>query len=90
LQRYTGQGFGVIRLIFLALLLANIRGMLLSARWPKTDLDSVPRLNVTLGDKLSDSMPTFLWPKTRYILYVFAVLEIAILVIGLFTPAPKA
>jgi hypothetical protein len=64
LQRHTGQGFGVIRLIFLALLLANIRGMLLSARWPKMDRDSVPRLDVTLGDKLSDSMPTFLWPKT--------------------------
>src|SRR2546427_1257975 len=40
LQRYTGQGFGIVRLIFLALLLANIRGMLLLARWPKTDVDS--------------------------------------------------
>ena len=90
LQRYTGQGFGVVRLIFLALLLANIRGMLLLARWTKTDVDSVPRLNITLGDKLSDSMPTFLWPKAKYILYVFATIEIAILVISLFAPIPKA
>jgi hypothetical protein len=89
LQRYTGQGFGVVRLIFLALLLANIRGMFLSARWP-TDLHSLPRLNVTLGDKLSDSMPTFLWPKTKYVLYVFAAIEIAMLVMSLFAPVPKA
>src|SRR5215813_6725365 len=26
MQRYTGNGFGIIRIIFLALLLANIRG----------------------------------------------------------------
>jgi hypothetical protein len=92
LQRYTGQGFGVIRMIFLALLLANIRGMLISARWPKTDsLDArALRLNETLGDKLSDTLPSFLWPKTRLILYLFAAIEIVLLLIASFAPLPKA
>src|SRR3954447_9716094 len=33
MQRYTGQGFGTVRIVFLALLLANIRGNWLAARW---------------------------------------------------------
>ena len=92
LQRYTGQGFGLVRLIFLALLLANIRGMLLSARWPNSDSSDARalRLNQTQGDKLSDMLPSFLWPKTRLILYVFAAIEIALLVVSLFAPLPKA
>ena len=89
LQRYTGQGFGLVRVIFLVLLLANIRGISLSARWPNEDADSVPRLNVTLGDKLSDSMPKLLWPKTKYLLYVLTMMEIGILVVSLFAPTPK-
>jgi hypothetical protein len=91
LQRYTGQGFGIVRIIFLALLLANIRGMLLSGRWPKTDSSDAKllRLNETLGDKLSDTLPSFLWPKRRIILYVFAVIELALLVAGLFARLPK-
>jgi predicted acyltransferase len=33
LQRYTGNGFGIVRIIFLALLFANIRGNWLATRW---------------------------------------------------------
>jgi hypothetical protein len=89
LQRYTGQGFGVVRIIFLALLLANIRGMLLSARWPKTEGEAAPiRLHETIGDKLSDSLPSFLWPKTRVVFYLLAVLEIAVLIFALLEPRP--
>lgn len=36
LQITVGQGFNIIRMIFLALLLANIRGMWLSASWSKS------------------------------------------------------
>lgn len=88
LQRYTGNGFGVVRIIFLALLFANVRGNWLSARWVKDPEDDwVPiRLNQTLTDKLADQMPTWLWPKARFVFYVLAGLEIAALLLALFAP----
>jgi hypothetical protein len=87
LQRYTGNGFGVLRIIFLALLFANIRGNWLSARWANDQQEiPVPRLNHTIGDKLSDQLPIFLWPKIRFLFYLLAGIEIALLLIGLFAP----
>jgi hypothetical protein len=66
-------------------LLANIRGMILSARWPKPDV-AIDRLNQTWGDRLSDALPSFLWPKTRILCYVLASVEILFLLIALFAP----
>jgi len=88
LQRYTGSGFGVVRIIFLALLFANIRGKWLSARWEKdSQAATTPvRLNQTLGDKLADQLPPFLWPKVKFVFYVIAGLEIAVLLYSLFAP----
>jgi len=87
LQRFTGNGFSVFRIIFLALLFANIRGNWLAARWTK-DAFVPTRLNQTLGDKLADQMPAILWPKVRSIFYVIAVAEIALLVSFLIGQAP--
>jgi hypothetical protein len=85
LQKYTGQGFGILRLVFLALLLANIRGMWLSAAWPKSESDTPPvRLNETLFDKLSDQMPSVIWPRLRIAFYLLAAIEFAILLLELF------
>jgi hypothetical protein len=88
LQRYAGAGFSVMRVIFLALLFANIRGSWLSARWQKgPQADSAPiRLNQTIGDKLADQLPRFLWPKARFVFYVLAGLEIGLLLFALFAP----
>jgi len=87
LQRLTGQGFGILRIIFLALLLANIRGTWLSAMWRTSATEPPPMpLDKTIWDKLSDRLPIFLWPKTKWILYVMAVLENAALVFALFAP----
>jgi hypothetical protein len=88
LQRYTGNGFGVVRVMFCALLLANVRGTWSAAHWT-TDAapDSVPAvLNQTLGDKLSDQLPTVLWPRVRYVFYVLAAAENALLMLALFMP----
>jgi len=87
-QRYTGSGFGFVRIIFLALLFANIRGNWLSARWTKdSQAVVVPmRLKLTIGDKFADQLPTFLWPKARFVFYVLAGLEIASLLFLLFRP----
>ncbi len=87
LQRYTGNGFGVIRIIFLALLFANVRGNWLAAGWAKDPEEVIPiRLNQTFGDKLSDQLPAWLWPKARYLFYVLGGLEIAFLLVSLFVP----
>jgi hypothetical protein len=90
LQRYAGNGFGVARLIFLALLFANIRGNWLAARWATEEqLDfAPPRLDQTLADKLADQLPIWLWPKVRVIFYVIAALELLFLLLALFAPLP--
>jgi len=87
LQRYTGNGFSVVRIIFMALLFANIRGNWLSARWA-TDQTLPPpiRLSQTTWDKISDQLPTVLWPKTRVVFYVLAGIEMAQLFLSLFAP----
>jgi hypothetical protein len=88
LQRYTGAGFSVMRVIFLALLFTNIRGGWLSARWQKSpQADSAPiRLNQTIGDKLADQLPRLVWPKARFVFYVLAGLEMGLLLFALFAP----
>jgi hypothetical protein len=51
MQMQTGQGFGVVRLIFLALLLANVRGIWLSALFQPSESDPPPvRLNENWRD----------------------------------------
>jgi hypothetical protein len=87
LTRYGGRGFGVVRIIFLALLLANIRGMWLAASWQKAEAEPTPvPLKRTLWDKLSDQLPSFLWPKVKIVFYALAAIEIALLLIGLLAP----
>lgn len=87
LQRLTGQGIGVVRIMFLALLLANIRSTWLSSTWRTEAIEPPPLpLNETFLDKLSDRMPLYLWPKTKWVLYVLAVLENAALLFELFAP----
>jgi hypothetical protein len=78
---YTGGGLGVLRIVGLALLLANIRGSWLSSRWEQdlaTPFASL-RMNETIADKLVDQLPTFLWPKLRWIFYALAAIVIATL-----------
>lgn len=91
LQRYGG-GFGIVRIIFLALLFANIRGNWLSARWATEQNwgGSSARLNQTLGDKLADQLPTWVWPKVRIVFYVIAGIEIGLLLLSLLAPRPQA
>jgi hypothetical protein len=44
------------------------------------------RLNQTIGDKLSDQLPMFLWPKLRFVFYVLAAVEIGLLLLSLLAP----
>jgi hypothetical protein len=81
-------GVGVVRIIFLALLLANVRGIWLSYRWGRGATEPTPvRLAQTLADKLSDQLPPFLWPKTRVLFYVLATLDISVMLFWLLAPS---
>jgi hypothetical protein len=87
LQRIMGNGFGVVRIIGLALLLANVRATWLSAAWRNTATEPPPvPLDETIWDRLTDRLPLILWPKARWLFYVLAVVEIGSLAAVLFAP----
>jgi hypothetical protein len=88
LQRYTGAGFSILRIIFLALLFANIRGSWISARWERETHPAIApiRLNETIADKIVDQLPAILWPKMRFVFYGLAGLEIALLLLSISEP----
>ena len=67
-------GIGVVRVLFSALLLSNLRATWIAATWrPEADEAAAPpRLSETWGDKLSDQFPMWLWPKIRIAYYVFS------------------
>lgn len=84
MQLQTGQGFGVMRLIFLALLLANVRGIWLSASFQPSESDPPPvRLNENWRDELADQWPAAIWPWGRYVFYVLTALYLALAVFGM-------
>lgn len=89
LQKYVGQGFGMIRIFALALLLANVRGIFLCARWAgNPDEVPLPRLTETLVDKLVNVLPRAVWPWMRYVFFIFALVEIGFLIFALAAPLP--
>lgn len=81
------SGIGVIRVLFSALLLSNLRAIWIAATWrPEADAAALPpRLSETWSDRLSDQFPTWLWPKIRIAYYVFSGAYIIAVIIGLWT-----
>jgi len=81
------SGIGVIRVIFSALLLANVRATWIAATWrPDSEEATLPlRLKETLGDKLADQFPMWFWPKIRFVYYVFSAAYVVALVTGWWT-----
>jgi hypothetical protein len=72
---------GVARLIFLALLLANVRGIWLSASFEPAESHPPPvKFNENWRDKLLDQWPAAIWPWGQYVFYVLAALELGALV----------
>ena len=81
---FNGSSGGVLRIFILTLLLANVRGTWLAARWPQSEAEAtIPRLSATLWDKLSDQMPRVVWPRVRYFFYLLAGLELLLLLLAL-------
>jgi hypothetical protein len=84
MQVQTGRGFGVMRLIFLAVLLANVRGIWLSASFQPAESDPPPTgLDENWRDKLVDQWPAAIWPWGRYVFYILAALGLGLAVLGM-------
>ena len=75
LAEIVASGPSIPRIIFAALFLSNLRGTWIAAGWKSDseEADLPPRLNETLGDKLADQFPKWLWPKIRILYYIFCV-----------------
>ncbi len=79
----------MVRIIFLALLLANVRGIWLSASWKRDESEPpLVRLNETWRDKLADQLPQRLWPNARPLFFVLAAIEMLLLALALFPIFP--
>jgi len=86
---YAGGGSsGIIRFVFCALLLANVRAIWIASKWREAgNADESPApLSDTITDKLADRLPALLWPKARWVFYALAGLEFAGLALELFGP----
>jgi hypothetical protein len=79
------SGVGVVKVLFAALLLSNLRATWIAGLWkPESEEAALPpRLNQTLGDKFSDILPMWLWPRVRVLYYVYSVLFFIVVDIGL-------
>jgi hypothetical protein len=76
---------GVIRVLISALLLSNLRATWIAGGWRPDSEEAVlpPRLGESLGDKLADRFPTWLWPKVRILYYVFSGSFLILVVFGM-------
>jgi hypothetical protein len=89
MQIRTGQGFGIMWLIFVAILLANVRGIWLSAAWPELATEPPPPGTMTLLDRTSDRLPAMLWPRMAWLFYILTALEVVGLGLLLFSGASR-
>ena len=81
------SGPSVVRVLFAALLLSNLRATWIAARWsPGSDQAALPpRFSETWSDKLADQLPMWLWPKLRIPYYVLSACYLLLAVVGLLT-----
>jgi hypothetical protein len=77
-----GSG-GIIGIIILALLLANVRGIWQASKWQPTEDDPPSiRLNETFKDKFADQMPQIVWPRLRILFYVLSGIELLLILLA--------
>jgi hypothetical protein len=80
---------GVLTLAALGLLLANIRGTWIAARWKATATeDDLPtRFNENWRDWLVDIMPPHVWPRGRYAFFGLYAIAFLLTIVGLVATA---
>lgn len=81
----TSFGNPTLKILFTALLLANLRATWISSRWKPESVEAMPppRFAETWGDKFADKLPMWLWPKLRIPYYVFSAGFLLVVAIGL-------
>jgi hypothetical protein len=84
----TGVGNPFVVSVATLLLFSNVRATILSRKWraPETpaDIGELPeRTNSTFFDKLANSMPPAVWPKSRFVFYPLAGLLLLLTVLGM-------
>ncbi|HTZ72931.1 MAG TPA: hypothetical protein VMB47_03345 [Candidatus Aquilonibacter sp.] len=79
-QRPSALGF-----LIAALLLSNLRATWIASQWKPNSNEGIapPRLGETWGDKFSDQVPLWLWPKVRIVYYVSSACFLALTAVGL-------
>ncbi|MBN8734513.1 MAG: hypothetical protein J0L64_28525 [Acidobacteria bacterium] len=86
LLKHTDQGFGVGRILGLALLLSNTRAIYLASRWPASELESlVAPISPTVPERFA-ALAQHIWPAGRYLLVLLAILEFAFITLALLAP----
>lgn len=79
-----GRGIpGILTLAVLGLLLANIRGTWIAARWRNTETALPTRFNENWRDWLVDIMPPRVWPRGRHVFFVLYAAALFLTVAGL-------
>jgi hypothetical protein len=82
---FNSPGIGVVKIIVIALLLSNLRATWIADNWkPESEEAALPpRLGETFSDKLADKWPAFIWPKVKWLYYVFSFACLVLIVAGL-------
>jgi hypothetical protein len=81
----NSPGIGVMRIIVIALLLSNLRATWIASGWKPDSEESAlpPRMGETFFDKLVDKWPALIWPKIKWLYYVYSFVCLALMVSGL-------
>ncbi|HEY6370148.1 MAG TPA: hypothetical protein VIX37_06195 [Candidatus Sulfotelmatobacter sp.] len=82
---FNSPGIGVVKIIIMALLLSNLRATWIAGNWkPESEEARLPpRLGETFFDKLVDQWPAFIWPKVKWLYYIFSFACLALIVAGM-------
>jgi hypothetical protein len=76
---------GVLRIVFLGLLLTNLRATFIAWEWrPAAEGEDAPvRFNESLRDKLVDAMPPRFWPRLQIPFYLLSTFWLVMSLLGL-------
>jgi hypothetical protein len=81
---FNSPGIGVVKIIVIALLLSNLRATWIAGNWKPDSEEAAlpPRMGDTFFDKLSDKWPAFIWPKVKWLYYIFSFACLILIVAG--------
>jgi hypothetical protein len=81
----NSPGIGVVRIIVIALLFSNLRATWIASGWkPDSEEGALPpRMSETFFDKFVDRWPAFIWPKIKWLYYVYSFACLVLMVAGI-------